>query len=377
MNKIFRIRLGRVVCLQIVMAVMLLGMSRSAAAQGYLTLPTVADFAVSCGFGCYTGHGGTDYSTGTTGKDIVAAYDGTVIVASDTDVPNDPSIAWPNTFGNYIKIDHGIINEQRVITLYGHLLHGSFMIKNGMNVLRGQQLAKSGNSGTSTAPHLHFEVKVGGVSKDPYSADSFLWTNTPPVHSTFIPAQGLIQLTGDGTVYWLQRGRIYPVAGPSIIDTMQAAGIANWNWDKIVTVSDISKYTTGPSILTATSDSDNLLIKDVSTKRIYKMNNGVKEYQSTLSSFADVIDMAPAYFAQEPSGTYTVGQSSITDAIRQVFVTTYNANTANLGLPTDVVKETSPGTADTNYYQTFDNGSIQYMAGGANVGSAFAVYGEI
>ncbi|MHB8092066.1 MAG: putative Ig domain-containing protein, partial [Syntrophales bacterium] len=448
MNKIFRIRLGRVVWLQIVMAVMLLGMSTPAAAldsDGFVfpvlgvsqTDPVTNTSnplddgwngnglgASVSGFG--DGHLGQDYAkAGCAGLPVYAVSKGKVVQVIDADNQygwNDGAdhgwgrvIIIEHTLSSGFKTDNAMVtttpneaNFRKVYSLYGHLKRGSIIVSVGDPVEKGQKIAEIGQDGVDLntgGSHLHFEIKNGSAyaSKEfsPKNGfDAYCCGNQPTcgvgfgysgkqnyapnryIPSVFIENNKainsiLIKPASDTTIYWLQHGIIYPVSAPSIIDTMKAAGIANWDWGKVVTVSDISNYTAGPTILTATSASDNLLMKDVSTKRIYKMNNGVKEYQSTLASFADVIDMAPAYFAQETSGTYTVGQSATTEAIRQVFVTTYNANAANLGSPTDVVKETSSGTGVAGYYQAFDNGSIQYMASGANAGSAFAVYEEI
>lgn len=370
------IRLCHVGFIQLLMVLLLMGISPTASAiAGYLTLPTTGDFPITYSFEDpdYTHHKGTDYGT-PTGSDIVAPYKGTVIVASDVDAPNS---LGSGTFGNYIKIDHGLIDGKRIVTIYGHLLHDSFMVKNGSKVLQGQELAKSGNSGDSTGPHLHFEVKVAGKAEDPYNTSAYLWTTNPPSHSIYIPARGLIQLDGDDTVYWLQNGKKYPISGPTIITTMEETGIENWGWDKIVTVNDVSRYATGPSVLTSTSVSDNLLIKNIATSRIYKMNDGIKEYQSTLADFADVIDMAPDFFTTTTHESYTVGQSAASEIIRQEFVNIYTSNASDLGSATDVVKQTTSITGEEGLYQTFENGSIQYTESGTNAGSCFAIYGKI
>ena len=57
------------------------------------------------------------------------------------------------SFGNYIEIDHG----NGYVTAYGHL--SKRIVKKGDRVLRGQEIGAVGNTGRSTAPHLHYEVQ--------------------------------------------------------------------------------------------------------------------------------------------------------------------------------------------------------------------------
>lgn len=64
-------------------------------------------------------------------------------------------------FGLVIEIDHGFGYR----TIYAHL--SKAMVKKGEKIKRGQTLAKSGNSGLSTGPHLHYEVHHDGISLDP------------------------------------------------------------------------------------------------------------------------------------------------------------------------------------------------------------------
>ena len=63
--------------------------------------------------------------------------------------------------GKYIYIDHG--NGYK--TVYGHL--DKFNVKRGQKVKRGELIAYSGNSGRSTAPHLHYEVHKNGKKINP------------------------------------------------------------------------------------------------------------------------------------------------------------------------------------------------------------------
>jgi len=64
-------------------------------------------------------------------------------------------------FGLVIEIDHGFGYR----TIYAHLSKAT--VKEGENIKRGQTIAKSGNSGLSSGPHLHYEVHHDGISLDP------------------------------------------------------------------------------------------------------------------------------------------------------------------------------------------------------------------
>lgn len=70
-------------------------------------------------------------------------------------------IGEEEVMGKYIIIDHG----QGIETKYGHLSESS--LKKEQEVETGEVIGKSGNTGKSTAPHLHFEIMYMGQSKDP------------------------------------------------------------------------------------------------------------------------------------------------------------------------------------------------------------------
>lgn len=89
------------------------------------------------------------------GEDILAADGGKVLVAVD---PRGTSY-W--SYGKYIVIDHGGGYQ----TLYAHC--SELLVKPGDTVSKGQLIAKVGNTGRSTSPHLHFEVQVNGKNVDP------------------------------------------------------------------------------------------------------------------------------------------------------------------------------------------------------------------
>ncbi len=64
-------------------------------------------------------------------------------------------------FGNHIKLDHG----NGYSTLFAHL--SKIKVKHGQKVKRGDVIGLTGNTGRSTAPHLHYEIHHYGESKNP------------------------------------------------------------------------------------------------------------------------------------------------------------------------------------------------------------------
>jgi peptidase M23-like protein len=94
------------------------------------------------------------------GADLIAVADGRVIEISDTLKENEPvderavKITVDTIAGNYLLLDLG----QGRYGLYAHVRPGSFRVKAGQMVKRGQVLASLGNTGNSDAPHLHFHV---------------------------------------------------------------------------------------------------------------------------------------------------------------------------------------------------------------------------
>ena len=64
-------------------------------------------------------------------------------------------------FGNTVEVTH----DGGLLTLYGHLSRP--LVSAGQRVVQGQAVALSGNSGISTGPHLHYEVRLNGTPVDP------------------------------------------------------------------------------------------------------------------------------------------------------------------------------------------------------------------
>jgi murein DD-endopeptidase MepM/ murein hydrolase activator NlpD len=102
--------------------------------------------------GIYTLHAGVDIGC-PTGTPVYASDSGTVILA----VSSDTSSA-----GKHVKIDH----KNGKSSIYMHL--DSLNVSIGATVAKGQLIAYSGNTGGSTGSHLHFEIREGAVSVDPF-----------------------------------------------------------------------------------------------------------------------------------------------------------------------------------------------------------------
>jgi len=116
-------------------------------------------------------HRGTDLVPGAVGIDsaIVSIEDGIVESIKDSvrntlDIKIPSNWQHPDVTGNVINIRH----NDRFISKYCHLAFGSIRIKAGQRVSRGQIIAAIGNTGLSTAPHLHFEIVDSGNRVDPF-----------------------------------------------------------------------------------------------------------------------------------------------------------------------------------------------------------------
>ena len=134
---------------------------RSAQSSSIVPAPTGAASAagfvwpvhgvLTSGFGWRWGrmHEGIDIAV-SNGTPVVAAAAGTVIVAG-----------WMGGYGNLVVVDHG----GGISTAYAH--NTSVTVGVGQQVAQGQLIAYSGNTGNSTGPHSHFEVRISGGAVDP------------------------------------------------------------------------------------------------------------------------------------------------------------------------------------------------------------------
>lgn len=116
-------------------------------------LVPVEDYVLTSGFKWRWGrlHGGIDLAV-PEGTAVHAADNGKVILADDSDACG---------YGNYIILDHQ--NGQK--TVYAH--NSELLVSEGDIVDKGDTIALSGNTGNSTGPHMHFEVRVQDEQVDP------------------------------------------------------------------------------------------------------------------------------------------------------------------------------------------------------------------
>jgi murein DD-endopeptidase MepM/ murein hydrolase activator NlpD len=90
------------------------------------------------------GHNGVDYAL-PIGSQLYAAAQGTVIISKNS--------GYNGGYGNYVVIQH----PNNTQTVYGHM--SGTVVTVGQTVTKGQYIGNSGNTGKSTGPHLHFEIR--------------------------------------------------------------------------------------------------------------------------------------------------------------------------------------------------------------------------
>jgi len=116
--------------------------------------------------GCSANHGGQDFNPGV-GAPIQAIADGVVSYTEDGEA----------SLGVHMIIDH-MIDGKLVSSVYAHMIHGSMLLETGDVVKVGQVIGKVGSTGMSTGPHLHFEIREGGIKGTKVAPLPWLYANT-------------------------------------------------------------------------------------------------------------------------------------------------------------------------------------------------------
>ena len=124
---------------------------RLAAQKTPFAMPVRNNFRFTSGYGMRWGrmHSGTDFAA-PIGTPIYTTADGVVTFAG-----------WSSGYGRLIKIQHAFGIETR----YAHL--NAIRVQVGEKVSQGDRIGDMGNSGRSTGPHLHYEIRIGGSPLNP------------------------------------------------------------------------------------------------------------------------------------------------------------------------------------------------------------------
>lgn len=134
------------------------GGSNSSGGSGYFQRP-VATGSITAGWYYPSGkfHGAVDYGV-PVGTPVYAAAAGVVMSTANLS----------GSYGTYVVIRHA----NGLQSYYAHGTYGSICVSPGQTVSKGQQIMKSGNTGNSSGPHLHFEVRVSPYSWSSSGGDS-------------------------------------------------------------------------------------------------------------------------------------------------------------------------------------------------------------
>ncbi|RZU66648.1 murein DD-endopeptidase MepM/ murein hydrolase activator NlpD [Microterricola gilva] len=116
--------------------------------------------------GCSSNHGGQDFNPGL-GAEIQSIADGVVTLAEDGE----------GSLGVHMMIEHQI-NGETITSVYAHMQHGTMRYSVGDVVKVGDVIGNTGNTGMSTGPHLHFEIRLGGINGTKVDPLDWLYANT-------------------------------------------------------------------------------------------------------------------------------------------------------------------------------------------------------
>lgn len=125
----------------------------SGSSSGYLASPVSGPITAQAYYSSGKFHGAIDYGV-SSGTPVHAAADGVVMSTANLS----------SSYGTYVVIRHA----NGLQTYYAHGTYGSICVSPGQTVKRGQQIMSSGDTGNSSGPHLHFEVR-----KSPYSYNGY------------------------------------------------------------------------------------------------------------------------------------------------------------------------------------------------------------
>lgn len=108
----------------------------------------------------------------------IAAVAGTPIKAPADGIVQE--VRWARGYGRYVVIKH----NSKLSTAYAHMSAFADGLKPGMKIKAGQNLGFVGNTGYSTGPHLHYEVRLYGRTIDPFSREALNYMQLLATNST-------------------------------------------------------------------------------------------------------------------------------------------------------------------------------------------------
>lgn len=117
-------------------------------------------------WGCSSNHGGQDFNPGL-GAEIQAIADGVVSNSTDSG----------GSLGVVMMIDH-VIDGELITSVYAHMEYDSRRFEVGDTVEVGDVIGTTGDTGMSTGPHLHFEIRIGGINGTKVDPLVWLYENT-------------------------------------------------------------------------------------------------------------------------------------------------------------------------------------------------------
>jgi len=138
--------------------------SYSTSGIGPIRWPFPTAVPISSGYGdrvapcryCSSQHRGVDFIPGR-GSPIFAIADGVVVESK-----------YGGGYGQFVYIEHNI-NGQTVTSVYAHMQRGSSPLQEGEKIRAGEFIGLVGNTGVSTGPHLHFEIRIEDEKVNPFT----------------------------------------------------------------------------------------------------------------------------------------------------------------------------------------------------------------
>jgi hypothetical protein len=139
------------------------------------------------------GHNGIDYGV-PEGTFVRAAADG---VVSRAELDTATAVNSTAGYGYHLRVQH----PDGSTTIYGHLVEGGILVSTGQNVKMGEMIGLSGNTGRSTGPHLHFELRTSIAITTSIDPEPLIINEIPPEAGLFY-----VTVTPEGDLLRIRMG---------------------------------------------------------------------------------------------------------------------------------------------------------------------------